>query len=196
MTETFLSLLATAAAVSWTPGPNNALLAASGARFGFRRTLPHVLGIALGLVVMIVLAGTVLSGLFHLLPWLGPVLRWCGAGLLLWLAWLIATGGGSGGASRLRPFTLLEAAAFQWINPKAWLLALAITGQSADPDRPLAGLAVVLAAFLAASLSSASAWALMGERMGRLLGAGPGLRLFNGAMAGLLVLGVVLMLAG
>lgn len=194
--ESLAALAGLALVASWTPGPNNTLLAASGANFGLRATLPHVLGIALGFPVMIFLVGLGLGGLFAAVPALAEVLRWVGAAIMLWLAWRIAQArpdSDPAASTRHRPFRLHEAAAFQWINPKGWVMAVAISAQFVRPEDPAPGAATVAAVFVAAGLGSALGWAGFGVAMRRLMGP-EGLVWFNRAMAAGLA-GLALMLA-
>src|SRR5215212_11075454 len=112
-----------ALAMSDSPGPNNTMVAASGANFGLRRTLPHMLGVALGFPVMLLLVAVGAAELLHGSPGLQRALRWVGAAWLLWLAWRIAVAdpAAKGGvAGPARPMSFLQAALFQWVNPKAW----------------------------------------------------------------------------
>lgn len=193
--ESFIALLMLAIAASWTPGPNNALLAASGVNFGLRRTLPHISGVWIGFPVMVFLVGSFLGEAFQQSAPLREILRWGGAALLMWVAWQIATTGGLPSAARTaQPFSFWQAAAFQWVNPKGWVMALAISAQFVRPDRPVATAAMVAGVFLLAGLSSSLAWAGLGQALRRVLAAPGRLRLFNGAMGGLIALGVVLML--
>lgn len=112
---------------SITPGPNNIMLASSGLTFGFRRTIPHMLGVNLGFTLMLVLVGLGLGTMFQQLPWLYTVLKYAGAMYLLYLAWKIAMSGPlESGAQRGRPFTFMQAALFQWVNPKAWVMAVGV----------------------------------------------------------------------
>ena len=105
---------------SITPGPNNVMLAASGLNFGFRRSMPHLLGVNLGFTLMIFLVGVGLGSVFQQVPQLYTVLKYVGAAYLLYLAWKIANSGGmEDGAVSGKPMTFLQAAAFQWVNPKA-----------------------------------------------------------------------------
>jgi threonine/homoserine/homoserine lactone efflux protein len=194
--DTFLSLLGLTMAAAWTPGPNNALVASSGATFGMRRTVPHVMGIALGFPVMLFLVGLFLGQLFLASAPFREALRWGGAGLMLWVAWRIASSGGlaarAGGA---RPFTFLEAAGFQWVNPKAWVMALAIPAQFVSPAAPLATAAIVAAVAVAIGFASAFTWAGAGQAMTRWLTTDRRLAWFNRAMAGLIAASVAMMLA-
>ena len=110
--EQFLPMVAIALASAWTPGPNNALLAASGAAFGLRRTVPHIIGIAIGFPFMVLVVGLFLGRAFQASPLLQQSLRWGGAALLLWMGWKIATSGGPKGASAsAKPFTFTQSAA-------------------------------------------------------------------------------------
>ena len=112
---------------SITPGPNNVMLATSGLNFGFRRTIPHLLGVSIGFTLMVFLVGVGLGSVFQQVPALYTVLKYAGAAYLLYLAWKIANAGEmKDGVSRARPMTFLQAAAFQWVNPKAWVMAVGI----------------------------------------------------------------------
>lgn len=193
--EILVSLALITFAGSLTPGPNNALLAASGANFGLRRTLPHVAGITVGFPLMALTVGLLLGELFQQSATLREVVRWLGAALLLWVAWQIARHGGLRGTkARARPFTMLESAAFQWINPKAWVMAIAITAQFIDPQRPWASAMLVVLVLASAGLSSALAWAGVGQMLARWLSNPLRLRLFNISMAALIAAGVAVMI--
>lgn len=190
-----VALFALAAGGTFTPGPNNALLSASGARFGLRATVPHALGVALGFPLMAFAVAVGLGEAFRASPLLQETLRWLGAGLLARLAWRIATSTSSGRASgRERPWGFVQAAAFQWVNPKAWVMCLAIAAPFVEGEAPMRDAAVLAAVFVTSGLLSAHAWAAFGAAMGRWLGDGRRLRAFNIAMAGLLLLGVAALL--
>lgn len=119
MATSLLSLVLFGIAGAFTPGPNNMISAASGAAFGFRRTLPQIWGASLGFPVMILAIGFGLGGVFAAIPGLHLVLKFVGAGYLLYLAWKIANAGGPHGADAIaRPLTLLQSALFQWVNPR------------------------------------------------------------------------------
>lgn len=190
------ALIGLAAAAAGTPGPNNVMLASSGATFGLRRTLPHVMGVALGFPVMIFLVGLGLGEVFQASALLREGLRWGGAALMLWVAWNIARAGRSGEGPRARrPFTFAQAAGFQWINPKGWAMAIAITAQFLDAEAPFVGAVVIAGVFVLVGMGSASAWAMFGTALQRWL-AGPGrLEWFNRAMGALLAGFVALLLA-
>jgi threonine/homoserine/homoserine lactone efflux protein len=123
--ELIAALVLFALVSSITPGPNNTMLMASGANFGFRATIPHLLGVSGGFFLLVLAAGLGLGGLFAAYPPLHDILAVVGGAYLLWLAWKIATSKGLGlGEGSARPQTFLQAAAFQWVNPKAWAMAL------------------------------------------------------------------------
>lgn len=180
-----------AVAMSATPGPNNTLAAASGANFGLRRTLPQVMGVAIGFPVMLVAVAIGAEALLHDFPQFQAVLRWVGAAWLLWLAWQLATAPVDAvETSAARPMRFWEAAAFQWANPKAWTAAagagLAYTG--GETQRAL----LLGLIFAAAALPCLLAWAGLGAAVGPALRRRPGaFRRFNQAMALLLALSVV-----
>ncbi len=185
--DTLAALVMLATAAAFTPRPNNALVASSGATFGLRRSLPHVLGIGLGFPVMIFLVGSFLAELFQTSALLQAVLRWGGAAVLLWMAWKIGTSGSVASHRNVpRPFTFFEAAAFQWINPKAWIFAVAITAQFVSPEAPRATAAIVGAVFVVLGLASAGTWAALGQALSRQLGSEARLRWFNRAMGALI----------
>lgn len=192
-TDTFLALLALAFINAWTPGPNNAMVAASGATFGLRRTMPHIAGIAIGFPVMVFAVGLLLAQAFQTVPILKEILRWGGAALLLWVAWRVASSGGAGSAGAARPFTFLQAAGFQWINPKGWALAIAVTAQFLALDASPATALTVAAVFVAAGFTSALGWAGFGWSITRWVDTPARLRAFNMTM-GLLIASCVVFL--
>jgi threonine/homoserine/homoserine lactone efflux protein len=175
------ALTALAFATCWTPGPNNIMLANSGATFGYRATVAHAQGVGLGFPVMFFVIALGLGEAFRESAALREALRWGGAALMLWLGWKIGTAGRARAEGRGRPFTFLEAAAFQWVNPKAWVMALSIAAL-AGADDPLRGAAVGAAVFVAAGLTSAHGWALFGAAMRRWLSTDARLRAFNAVM--------------
>jgi threonine/homoserine/homoserine lactone efflux protein len=177
-------LIGMALAASWTPGPNNSMLASSGATHGLRATVPHILGISLGFPVMIFLVALGLGQVFQQSALLREALRWIGAAMLLWMAWRIANAVPPGqGAAKGRPFTFGQAAAFQWVNPKGWMAAIAVTTQFATPAKPYGSAAIIAAAFLLAGLSATASWAAFGQAIGRMLHTPGRLRAFNIVMA-------------
>ena len=191
MPDAFLALAAFALVSSITPGPNNLMLMASGANFGFRRTVPHMLGIGIGFGVMIVLVGLGLVRIFDAFPVTHLILTVVGVAYLLWLAWQIAHAAAPDAArAGARPFTFTQAALFQWVNPKAWQMALtAITLYA--PDRSATAILWVALVFALINLPSVSTWTVMGQQMRRVLSSPARLRAFNLSMAALLVASLV-----
>ncbi len=171
-----------------TPGPNNLMLMASGANFGFRRTVPHMLGIVVGLAVMTLLVGLGLMALFDAIPVFHAVLKIVSIGYLLWLAWKVAMAAPvKDSASDQRPMTFLQAAAFQWVNPKAWAMGISAVTLYA-PDRSILSVALVAAAFALVAFPAISVWAWLGTMVRQWLSSTVRLRTFNVSMAVLLVL--------
>ena len=185
--DLLLALAAYALATSITPGPNNLMLMTSGANFGFRRTLPHMLGIGIGFSVMVLLVGTGLAQIFEAWAPARTVLAVFSVAYLLWLAWKFANAAPLGEAeNHARPLTFLQAAAFQWVNPKAWAMALTATTIYA-PDQSTTAILLVALVFGAINLPSVSVWTVLGQQMRRLLTGPARLAWFNRTMALLLV---------
>ena len=186
MSADLLAALAAFAFVgSITPGPNNAMLLASGVNFGVARTVPHALGVTIGFSIMVVAVGLGLGAVFEAVPALYDVLRYAGAAYLLYLAWRIANAGppSESGTARGRPMRFIEAAAFQWVNPKAWVLAVGATATYAPPEDFFLNVLAVSAVFAAVNLPCISIWVGFGAAMRRLLSNPRILRVFNIAMA-------------
>ena len=192
--EIFLALTSFALATSITPGPNNLMLLASGANFGFRRTVPHMLGISIGHGFMIVMVGLGLITLFETFPVLHLIMQGLSVAYLLFLAWKIANAAPPAeGEARGKPFTFLQAAAFQWVNPKAWFMALTAISVYA-PSESLAAIATVAVTFSSVNFPSILVWVCLGQVMRRVLTSHRRLRLFNWIMAALLVASLLLIL--
>lgn len=188
MTFEIFTALATFAFVTViTPGPNNLMLMASGANFGFARTIPHMLGIGLGFPAMVALVGLGVMQVFDLWPLSHTILKIASVAYLLYLAWKIANAAPPGQArAEGRPLTFLQSAAFQWVNPKAWSMALsAITLYATGRD--LTAIAWVAGTYVVLSLISTTSWTVLGQQMRRLLKNPLRLRVFNWIMAALLV---------
>ena len=193
--ELLAALVLFAFVSSITPGPNNLMLMALGANFGFRRTVPHMLGIGLGFTFMVVLVGAGLVQIFDAVPASYTLLKAGSVAYLLWLAWKIAHATPAAtGAAKGRPMTFLQAAAFQWVNPKAWAMALTAISAYA-PGQTWAAILVTAGVFGAVNLPSVSTWTVLGQQMARLLTNPRRLTLFNWTMAALLVLSLYPVLA-
>ena len=178
--------------MSITPGPNNTMLLASGVKFGRRRTMPHMLGMTCGCVVMRIAIALGLGQIFTRFPTLYSVMEALSAAYLLYLAWKIARSGGVAiNADNERPFTFLQAAAFQWVNPKAWMMA--VTGATAFrlSDNLLLNAVFLAVAFAIVNLPSITVWAAFGLGVRRFLSGPAMLRAFNWTMAALLIASIV-----
>ncbi|WP_298974567.1 LysE family translocator [uncultured Roseobacter sp.] len=188
MTFEILSALTLFAFVSSaTPGPNNLMLMASGANYGFVRSLPHMLGISIGFAVMIILVGAGLVRIFDAYPVSYTLLKVFSVVYLVYLAWKIANAAPiRKSAAEGTPMTFLQAAAFQWVNPKAWAMALTALSVYA-PGQTLPAFAIVAVVFGLVNLPSITLWTLLGQQMARVLTNPTRLQVFNWTMAGLLI---------
>ncbi len=177
---------------SITPGPNNAMLMASGANFGLRASLPHMAGVAFGFVLLLIAVGAGLGGLFAAYPVLHRIIGWAGAAYLLVLAVRIALSdklsAGKGGA---RPLRFVQAVSFQPVNPKAWAMAVGAMTTYAPQTHYLANASVVTALFSLINIPCIAAWTMFGVAMRRFLDRPAVLRAFNIGMGLLLALSLV-----
>jgi len=194
--EALTSLIVFSFVTSLTPGPNNLMLLASGVNFGFARTIPHMAGIGIGFMLMVALVGLGLGTLFDALPWLHGAIKIAGMAYMLFLAWKIANSGviGAGGQAG-KPMTFLAAAAFQWVNPKAWAMAVSALAAYTVPDAFHASVAMVALVFGAINLPTVSTWALFGVGLRRFLSNPRAVLVFNWGCAGALVLSLIPMMA-
>lgn len=197
--DTLMAFALFAMVSSITPGPNNLMLLASGVNFGFRATLPHMLGISIGFALMVLAVGVGLAGLFSVFPWLYSLLKWTGVAYLLYLSWKIANAGpidhSSQGAQNAAPMSFWNAAAFQWINPKAWVMALGAFSTYVPATSGVLVVALAAGVFGLINLPSVGLWALFGARVRHLLKVERNLRIFNYGMALLLALSLIPMLS-
>ncbi|GLH38296.1 MULTISPECIES: LysE family translocator [Pseudomonas] len=175
---------------SITPGPNNTMLLASGVNFGFNRTIPHMLGISCGFFLLVVAVGFGLGAVFQAYPILYTVLRYVGAAYLLYLAWKIAHSGpvGDGADGQAKPISYLGAAAFQWVNPKAWIMAIGAISTYTPMQGYFYNVVVIAAVFAIINLPSVGLWAACGTLLRNVLKDPRWLRVFNWGMAALLVI--------
>lgn len=195
MSSLLISLFAFVFAASFTPGPNNIMLTASGVNFGFRRTIPHMLGIIVGFPVMILLVGLGLGQIFIIFPQLHDILKWLGSAYLLFLAWKIATAAQPKQSKRkAKPFSFLQAALFQWVNPKGWIMSVAALANYTTTDNSyLTQTLLVAGIFFLTSLGATTSWTFFGALIGKLLQSHLALRIFNAMMAALIVASIVLL---
>ena len=186
--ETILPLLVYAFVTSVTPGPNNFMLLASGVNFGFARTVPHMCGIAIGFFVLLLAVGLGLGAVLTAFPALNIALKVAGGAYLLYLAYRIAMARsiGKAGETGGRPMTFLEAAAFQWVNPKAWVMAVTAMAVYTDPEAPFLSVLLIGAAFALVNFPSVSVWAGFGTALRGFLSDPVRLKWFNIAMGLLL----------
>lgn len=184
----FYPLLMFTFAYSITPGPNNLLLAASGAAFGYRRSLPHILGVSVGAALMLVVVGCGLCTVFDRVPHLHTALKYFGAAYLVWLAWCIARSGNAGKQRTARqPLRFWQGLALQWINPKTWVMAVGIAATYTPRDGYLLHLLLAGALLILVSFPSISAWTLFGQCVACRLRSPAAIHRFNRTMAGLLL---------
>ncbi len=174
---------------SITPGPNNLMLMNSGANFGFKLTIPHMLGVGLGFTLMILLVGLGVVELFDRYPLSYDILKVLSIGYLLYLAFKIATSTGSidQKSSKAKPFTFIQAALFQWVNPKAWTMALTSISLYAPSNSFIAVLLVAIV-FGIVNLPCISSWIVLGQKIQIVLTDQKRLRIFNITMALLLII--------
>lgn len=164
--DTLLALFLFAFTTSITPGPNNMMLFASGVNFGFVRTIPHMLGIGIGFFVLLIAVGLGLGALLHSVPLLYTALKFAGGAYLVWIAWKIGTSRSLGeGRANAVPMTFLQAAAFQWVNPKAWVMAVSAMATYTSSDSYLMSVLVVGLVFALVNVPSVSTWAGFGSAL-------------------------------
>jgi len=190
-----LSLSVFAFVTSITPGPNNMMLLASGVNFGFAASLRHLVGISSGFLVMLVAVGLGLGQVFLAYPLAHELMKWAGALYMIYLAWRIAhssrpDSGEANGANH-RPMGFWSAAAFQWVNPKAWVMAVGYFSTYVPAGGGVAYVALASLLFAGINLPTCGLWALMGQHLRRFLTDDAHRKVFNWAMAGLLLASII-----
>ena len=188
--EWLVALVVFALVTSWTPGPNNLMVLASGVNFGFSRSVPHMLGITVGFMLMLLIVGVGLGQVLTANATIYAVLKYASAAYMLWLAWQIASAGPmseDGIDTRTRPLTFIEAALFQWINPKAWTIALTAAAAYTLPAHYSISLGMICMVFGVVTLPGVGGWTLFGVALKGLLADARRVRVFNVTMALLLV---------
>ena len=197
--DTLLAFSLFALVTSITPGPNNFMVLASGVNYGFRKSIPHILGISSGLLVMVLAVGFGLGQVFVEFPWVYEILKWVGAIYMFYLAWCIATSGpledasSPGGSSK--PMGFWGAALFQWVNPKAWIMTVGSFSTYVPASSEFTVIASTALLLAAVCLPSVGVWALFGSRLRHILQVPRHLRLFNYSMAALLTVSLYPLLA-
>ncbi len=192
ITTLILSILPFTISMSFTPGPNNLMLANAGARFGFMRTLPHQAGVIVGFAIMTMTVGFGVAGLIAAAPVLYTVMKYASIVYLLYLAWKIGTAeGAKPSATPPKPMTFLQAVAFQWVNPKGWIMALgAVTTYTTLTLDLRVQIVVITVIFAIIGVASTSTWAVFGQVIRRYLTTPRKRTVFNWSMAALLVASV------
>lgn len=186
--DMLIALTLFAFTTSITPGPNNMMLLVSGVNFGFRRTIPHLLGIEVGFGALILAVGLGVGSILSAEPRLYLALKVLGGGYLLWMAWHIAMTrqmGEAGGEAR--PFSFVQAALFQFVNPKAWVMAAGAVAAYQNPSSYIRDSALIFLAFMSVGVFCTAAWVGFGSVLREWLSVPLRLKLFNITMAVLLV---------
>jgi threonine/homoserine/homoserine lactone efflux protein len=189
----FVALVVFASVMAFTPGPNNIMVTASGVNFGFSRTIPHILGIDVGFVVMLAVFAGGLGLVFAAVPALHVALKIVGALYMLYLAWKVATARpvADGEAAPGQPMSFLQAAAFQWLNPKAVVASLSGVAVYMRPGHEWQDFLIVLAVFALTTIASTATWTGFGVALRRLLRDPRHARVFNIVMAVLLIATII-----
>jgi threonine/homoserine/homoserine lactone efflux protein len=188
-TEQLLSLTGFVMAMVGTPGPNNLMLISAGANFGFRRSLPHIFGIAFGCQILLLAVALGLGQLLSIYPQAMLLLQLAGALFLLYLAWGLLRARSFNGQQQgsAQPMTFLQAALFQWVNPKAWMMTITAIATYSDPAAFPWTVTVISLAFVLLGLPLISIWNLFGTSLRHWLRQEKYLLWFNRGMALLLV---------
>jgi threonine/homoserine/homoserine lactone efflux protein len=190
--EMFAALVVFVFATAFTPGPNNIMVTASGVNFGFMRTVPHMAGITIGFMVLIAACALGLGLVFTAVPSLQTVLKVAGAAYMLWLAWKVANSSGSGDDVELaQPMTFWQAAAFQWVNPKALVMGLSLNSIYVRPDHRLTDVLILLAVNFVFTAATVATWTGFGVALRGVLSNPRHARTFNIVMALALVASIV-----
>ncbi len=184
LATTFLALLVFSFVSSITPGPNNIMLFASGVNFGWWRTFPHAIGISLGFGLLLAAVGLGLGVLLNSVPVLFTAVKLVGGAYMLYLAWKIANSGPvEAQAGTARPMTFFEAALFQWVNPKAWVMAMVAMSTYTTDGNYFVNVGIVVFVFCVVNFPSVTIWAGFGTVMRNFLKDPLKLKMFNYTMA-------------
>lgn len=191
--EFYLTILLFAASTTITPGPNNIMIMASGLNYGVKKSTPHFLGICFGFPTMVILVGLGFSVVFEKYPLLHEIIKVVGVIYLLYLAWLIAVASPTSlDSQKTKPLSFTQAAFFQWVNPKAWVMATgavsAYTSVSADIFIQISYIAL---AFFIVAFPCVGMWLYFGASLKKYLKSAKHQKMFNITMALLLFLSVL-----
>jgi threonine/homoserine/homoserine lactone efflux protein len=189
----FVSFVLFGVIAAITPGPNNVMLTTTGLNFGVRRGVPHLLGICIGFPVMLALIGLGFGTLFQLYPILHEVIKIVGVIYLLYLAWKIANaGGGATEVGQSKPINFWQAAAFQWINPKAWIMgSSALAAYTTLDDNFFLQVLIICVTFMIITIPCAGIWLVFGAGLQHFLKDPGHLKIFNISMALLLIASIL-----
>lgn len=190
----FISVALFAIVMTGTPGPNNVMLTASGANFGYKKTIPHFVGIGLGLMSMVILLASGLGVVFQTYPVIQEIMKWLGSAYLLYLAWKIAMADSktSDNSIQAKPMSCLQAALFQYLNPKAWMMMVTAIGSfSLTGANYWWSILCIAVIFWVTQLHTSSIWVGFGTLIGRWLSGEKSMRRFNQCMGTLTALCVV-----
>ena len=177
---------------SVTPGPNNIMLMSSGLNYGFKRSVPHLLGINIGFPLMIVAIGLGFGSLFTSFPFIYPVVKALGVSYLLFFAWKVANAAPSGAKEKTGcPITFFQAVLFQWVNPKAWVMAMGAIASFTNPERFKFQMLLIVGGYMTVGALCMVFWLTMGTSLKKLIDGNRNLRFFNICMAVLLVISLV-----
>jgi len=181
-------------ATSMTPGPNNIMLLSSGLTFGYKRTIPHILGVVIGFPLMTIFVGLGLGEFFKVYPFAFTVLKIAGVLYLLWLAWKIAnsTPKFKENDENSEPLTFMQILLFQWINPKNWMkIITAMSVYVTSVENATNQIIIITMIFFLTVIISANSWSLGGVVLKKLIKSDIGIKRFNIGMAILLILSMI-----
>ena len=187
--EQLLALTVLAFVGSFTPGPNNMIATVTGANHGFRAALPHVFGVPFGFASMLIAGALGVGALLLTYPFIAALLKWAGIAYLLFISWQLArpqVAGEESNRPAMKPLSFWQSAAFQYANPKAWMLVAATAGLFMTSNATFASIAIIVIVFSIAAMGSLITWAWVGAALRNWLGVGSRLRVFNIAMGALL----------
>ena len=188
--EQLLALAVLAFVGSFTPGPNNMIATVTGANHGFRAALPHVFGVPFGFASMLIAGALGVAALLLTSPFIAALLKWAGIAYLLFISWELARPQVTGEESNrpvMKPLSFWQSAAFQYANPKAWMLVVATAGSFVASNATIARIAIIVSLFSIAAMGSLITWAWVGAALRNWLSMGSRMRIFNVAMGALLV---------
>ena len=175
-----------------TPGPNNMMLMTSGLNYGIKKSIPHYLGICIGFPVMVAVVGFGIDAVFYKYPSIYLYLKVFGISYLLYLAWKIANSGNLKASPNIRkPFTFWQAASFQWLNPKAWVIAIGALAAFSIKENFISSVLAVISAYFYTGLIAMALWLKLGQILRSFLHTELRVKYFNITMALLLILSII-----